>query len=176
MPVLPSGRRIEFSLDRFHALLGRLHPEQALAIANALRDPDDLLPVLDTVNFSSQSGAPFFADYVAADWEVCAMDWNPTDREALRQWFASDSARHYRAEAIEHIKAQVQQWVIKPQPACGDNQHTTLSTSNANETANLRRQAARIASHHRDDFSITAETGGFSVYFEKSLPMARWLH
>jgi len=105
MPVLPSGRRIEFSLDRFHALLGQMDLEQAFIIADALHDPDDLLLVLDAVHFSLEGGKPYFAGYVAADWETRAADWNTEDRNALRTWFASDSACSHRAEAIESIKA-----------------------------------------------------------------------
>jgi hypothetical protein len=105
MPVLPSGRRIEFSLDRFYALLGRLELEQAFITADALHDPDDLLPVLDAVHFNEQNGLPYFANYVAADWESRAADWSVADREALRRWFATDSARFHRAEAIQGVKA-----------------------------------------------------------------------
>lgn len=105
MPVLPSGRRIEFSLDRFHALLGQMDLEQAFVIAEALQDPDDLCAVLDAVHFSLDSGKPYFAGYVAADWETRAADWNTADREALRAWFGAESARAYRAEAIDSIKS-----------------------------------------------------------------------
>lgn len=104
MPVLPSGRRVEFSLDRFHALLGRMELEHAFVIADALREPDDLFAVLDAVHFDLVSGKPYFADYVAADWEFHAADWSQADREALRAWFASDSARFHRAEAIDGVK------------------------------------------------------------------------
>lgn len=105
MPVLPSGRRIEFSLDRFHALLGQMELDQAFVIADALQDPDDLLAVLDAVHFSQDGGKPYFAGYVAADWESRAGDWDATDREALRAWFASDSARFHRAEAIDGVRS-----------------------------------------------------------------------
>lgn len=104
MPVLPSGRRIEFSLDRFHAMLGQMELDQAFVIADALHDPDDLLLVLDAVHFSIEGGKPYFADYVAADWESRATDWSLADRDALRTWFNSDSARFHRAQAIDGIK------------------------------------------------------------------------
>jgi hypothetical protein len=104
MPVLPSGRRVEFSLDRFHAMLGQMDLEHALVIADALHDPDDLLFVLDAVHFSLEDGKPYFADYVAADWESYSSDWNAADREALRAWFAADTACSYRAKAIDGIK------------------------------------------------------------------------
>lgn len=116
MPVLPSGRRIEFSLDRFHALLGRIEREQAFAIADALQDPDDLLEVLDAVHFSLEGGKPYFADYVAANWERHAADWSVVDREALRAWFASDSARFHRAEAIDGVKALLLELASEPVP------------------------------------------------------------
>lgn len=105
MPVLPSGRRIEFSLDRFHALLGRMDEREAGRIAENLDDADDLLPVLDAVHFSLQDGSPFFAGYVAADWAAYAADWSAADRRALQDWLASAAARAGRADAIRYIKS-----------------------------------------------------------------------
>lgn len=105
MPVLPSGRRVDFSLDRFHALLGRMELEQAFITADALREADDLLLVMDAVHFDATSGRPHFAGYVAADWESRATDWSAADRAALRAWLGSDSARFHRVEAIDNIKA-----------------------------------------------------------------------
>ena len=74
MPTLPSGRRIEFSLDRFHALLGRMERRQARVIAGNLGNADDLLFVMDAVHFSLQDGTPYFAGYVAADCATVAAD------------------------------------------------------------------------------------------------------
>lgn len=105
MPVLPSGRRIEFSLDRFHALLERMDPHRARLIVNSLNDPDDLLPVADAVHFSLREGTAYFAGYVAADWAAYAADWSEADRQALRAWFDSAAARRARAEAIDYIRA-----------------------------------------------------------------------
>ncbi len=73
MPTLPSGRRIEFSLDRFHDLLGRMAPEQARVITGNLGTVDDLLFVMDAVHFSLQDGAPYFAGYVSGRvGDVCS--------------------------------------------------------------------------------------------------------
>jgi hypothetical protein len=116
MPVLPSGRRIEFSLDRFYVHLGQMPLPQALSTANALRTPDDLLWVLDAVHFSLEDGSPFFANYVAADWESYAAEWTHEDREALRTWFFSESARYWRAEAIETIQHVVFDAVAQNKP------------------------------------------------------------
>lgn len=104
MPVLPSGRRVEFSLDRFHALLDQIGDQRAKEIAATLHNPDDLLFVLDAVHFSLADGTPYFADYVAADWATYAADWSSADRRALQTWLASDTARASRAEAIGYIK------------------------------------------------------------------------
>lgn len=104
MPTLPSGRRVEFSLDRFHALLGGMDRRQASAIAMHLSDPDDLLFVLDAVHFSLKEGTPYFAGYVAADWATYAADWSAADRQALQAWFVSSEACGARAEAIDYIK------------------------------------------------------------------------
>ena len=105
MPVLPSGRRVEFSLDRFHALLGQMGNHKARRIAETLNNPDDLLFVLDAVHFSLADGTPYFADYVASDWRPYAAEWSAADRQALADWLASDAARLSRAEAIGYIKA-----------------------------------------------------------------------
>lgn len=105
MPVLPSGRRVDFSLDRFHALLGQMELEQAFVIADSLQDPDDLLLVMDAVHYSLETGKPYFAGYIAADWESYAAEWTRADREALRNWLASETARYYRDEAIDGIKS-----------------------------------------------------------------------
>jgi hypothetical protein len=104
MPILPSGRRIEFSLDRFHTLLERMDHHWVREIAGNLNNPDDLLFVLDAVHFSLKDGSPYFAGYVATDWMTGAADWSTADRQALQAWFASCEAREARAEAIDYIK------------------------------------------------------------------------
>lgn len=105
MPILPSGRRVEFSLDRFHALLRQMDHDKAQALAATLQEPDDLLYVLDAVHFGLADGEPYFADYVAADWRVAAAEWPRADREALEAWLISDEARYSRAEAIRYIRS-----------------------------------------------------------------------
>ena len=105
MPVLPSGRRVEFSLDRFHTLLGQMDGERAKELVATLDHPDDLLFVLDAVHFGLEDGKPYFADYVASDWTPYAAEWSNADRQALQAWLASDAARSSRAEAIGYIKA-----------------------------------------------------------------------
>ncbi len=106
MPVLPSGRRVEFSLDRFHALLGTLGKSEAANLVSVLCDPDDLLYILDAVHFSQSDQTPFFADYLAADWRAFAAEWSTADRESLQRWMVSPDARAYRAEAIRYLRAQ----------------------------------------------------------------------
>lgn len=105
MPTLPSGRRVEFSLDRFHALLERLGRQQARRLVGTLNDADDLLFVLDAVHFGAEDGAAYFAGYVAADWLVYAADWHSADRLALQAWFASPAAREARADAVEYLRS-----------------------------------------------------------------------
>ncbi len=105
MPLLPSGRRVEFSLDRFHALLKSMSDAEARGVVEHMTHPDDLLYVLDAVHFSLADGSPYFAGYVAADWRRCAADWNGADRQALQAWLASAEARAARSEAIRYIKS-----------------------------------------------------------------------
>jgi hypothetical protein len=107
MPILPSGRRVEFSLDRFHVLLKQADALQAELIVEALHDPDDLLYVLDAVHFSLDDGAPFFAGYVAADWTSYAAEWSNSDRQAFQFWIDSNEVRSYREDVIDFIKARM---------------------------------------------------------------------
>lgn len=104
MPCLPSGRRVEFSLDRFHALLNGMTRAKARRMVESLQEPDELLLVLDAVHFSREDGAPYFAGYVAADWSIQAADWSLQDRQALQAWLVSAAARTARAEAIAYIR------------------------------------------------------------------------
>lgn len=112
MPVLPSGRRIEFSLDRFLAMLDRLDERTAVGLADALEQPDDLLPVVDVVHFDADGNNPYFAGYVAADWEQHARDWTIADRQALRQHLAGEVSQSARAEAI----VTLHRLLARPQP------------------------------------------------------------
>jgi hypothetical protein len=100
MPTLPSGRRIEFSLDRFHAMLEMLPAEQATGLVDALDDPDDLLWILDLVTFDA-TGRPHFAQCLAADWRDIALEWSSADRTAFADYLLSEVSRDYRVEAIE---------------------------------------------------------------------------
>lgn len=116
MPTLPSGRRVEYSLDRFHALLRLMDDRQAQRIAENMRDPDDLLFVLDAVHFSVADGSPYFAGYVAADWKAYAADWSTADRDTLQAWLFSPEARARREEAINYIKSLIAGRLDLPYP------------------------------------------------------------
>jgi hypothetical protein len=107
MPVLPSGRRIEFSLDRFLAMLDRIEPEVVYQIVEALEQPEDLLPVTDVVGFDPSGTIPVFAGYVASDWERHAQDWSVEDCMALSFHLRSEISVGARAEAIATLKELV---------------------------------------------------------------------
>jgi hypothetical protein len=104
MPTLPRGRRVEFSLDRFHAWLDRIGPDAAQAVVRGLEEADDLLYVMDAVHFSLADGQPYFAGYVAADWTAAAADWSTADRQFLQAWLVSPAAREARSEAIDYLR------------------------------------------------------------------------
>jgi len=103
MPTLPSGRRIEFSMDRFHALLDHMDPAAARRLAGQVREADDLLFVMDAVHFRCDDGRPYFAGYVAADWVTQATDWSAADRQFLQAWLAAPATRQARADAVDYI-------------------------------------------------------------------------
>lgn len=107
MPTLPSGRRVEFSLDRFHAYLERMGPQAARAVACRLEGADDLLFVMDAVHFGLADDQPYFAGYVAADWMSRAADWNTADRQFLQDWLVSPAAREARAGAIDYLRDRI---------------------------------------------------------------------
>lgn len=107
MPMLPSGRRVEYSLDRFHAMLSRMTLPEAKKTTACLQKPNDLLYVMDVVFVDSTNGRPFFADRVAADFESYVSTWSFEDQDALVAWIESDSATYYRAEAIANIHGMV---------------------------------------------------------------------
>jgi len=107
MPVLPSGRRVEFSLDRFQAMLSRMPVAEAEHTVANLHSPDELLFVADVVMYHDDSGQAFFCGHMAADFEAYAADWSLADQDALAKWIDSDDARYYRAEAIDSIRGMV---------------------------------------------------------------------
>lgn len=107
MPMLPSGRRVEFSLDRFHAMLARMTLPEAKRVIAGLKEPNDLLYVMDVVYFDATNGQPYFANRLAYDFESYAINWSWDDQEALAAWIESDSASYYRAEAIANIHGMV---------------------------------------------------------------------
>jgi hypothetical protein len=107
MPVLPSGRRVEFSLDRFQAMLGRMPVVEAEQTIAKLHGPDDLLFVADVVLYHNDSGQAFFSGHLATDFEAYAAEWSLQDQDALAEWLQSDDALYYRAEAIDQIRDMV---------------------------------------------------------------------
>ena len=107
MPILPSGRRIDYSLDRFHAWLARMTLPQAQKTIANLTEPDDLLHVLDVVFHDPFTGKPFYANRVAADFSSYAACWSQSDQDALAVWIRSEAATCHRAAAIAGIHAMV---------------------------------------------------------------------
>ncbi len=107
MPTLPSGRRIEFSLDRFTVLLEQLTPQAATDICAALIEPDDLMHVLDIVLFQPGNGEPYFAGFVLSQWPNLAAAWDENDREYFRRYLDTTGSQAARAEAIATLRATV---------------------------------------------------------------------
>jgi hypothetical protein len=116
MPQLPSGRRVEFSLDRFHAMLEQMEPTAARSLIESIQDANDLLWVLDLVCFDGL-GRPHFAECVAADWQDLAREWSEDDRAAFDDYLSSEAATGYRAEAIEGTRVLLGTRLMTPQAA-----------------------------------------------------------
>ena len=107
MPTLPSGRRVEFSLDRFTALLDQLAPTDAACLCDALIEPDDLMHVIDIVLFRSGQDEPYFAAQVLSQWPSLAAAWHAGDREYFRNYLGSTPSLLARADAIAALKQSV---------------------------------------------------------------------
>ncbi len=116
MPQLPSGRRVEFSLDRFHAMLEQMEHNAARSLIESIQDANDLLWVLDLVCFDGL-GRPHFAECVAADWQDLAREWSEDDRIAFGDYLTSETATGYRIEAIEGTRVLLGARLMAPQPA-----------------------------------------------------------
>lgn len=114
MPVLPSGRRVEYSLDRFHAMLRRMDPAEAQKLVAALQEPNDLLLVADVVEFSPHTGTAYFSGHIAADFESYVAGWTFEDQDALAAWIESETATFHRGEAIAAIHAMVREMSSAP--------------------------------------------------------------
>jgi hypothetical protein len=104
MPNLPSGRRVELSQDRLMAMLKNLKLDAAVAIYHSIQEPDDLLSLLDVIYFSPKGETPYYANFVASDWEANAQDWYEDDRAVFRTWLLSAESRTARANAMRSIK------------------------------------------------------------------------
>ena len=107
MPTLPSGRRVEFSLERFTAMLDQLAPADAACLCDALIEPDDLMHVLDIVLFRSGQDEPYFAAQVLSQWQSLAVAWDASDREFFRGYLGSTPSLWARADAIAVLKQSV---------------------------------------------------------------------
>jgi hypothetical protein len=114
MPQLPSGRRVEFSLDRFHAMLEQIEPDAAHNLIESIQDANDLLWVLDLVCFDGL-GRPHFAECVAADWQDLAREWSEDDRISFGEYLTSEAATGYRVEAIEGTRVLLGARLMAPQ-------------------------------------------------------------
>jgi len=88
-------------------MLDQLSPQQVVDLTAAMDAPDDLLPVVDVVDFDVAGAEPRFAGYVAASWEQHAQDWPEADRAALRLHLRSEISQGARAEAIVALRGLV---------------------------------------------------------------------
>jgi hypothetical protein len=79
---------------------------EAKKTVSALKEPNDLLFVMDVVEFTPM-GEPYFCNRIAAHFETYALYWSFDDQDALVAWIESDSATFYRAEAIANIHGMV---------------------------------------------------------------------
>jgi hypothetical protein len=104
MPTMPSGRRVELSPDRFIALLPNLDVEAASAIFHALQEPNDILSLLDVIFFSTDDETPYFANYLASDWESNVDTWSEHDRTYFRNWLQTEQTQKMLRETLESLK------------------------------------------------------------------------
>ena len=106
---LPSGRCVALSSDRMVAYIQHFNAESAARLYGALQEPDDLLHILDVVYLGPQAtdGMPYFAGYVASQWETYAQDWPTKDKEAFRNWLHSGNCHAARQHLLHSIKYEM---------------------------------------------------------------------
>ena len=108
MVHLPSGRCVALSSDRMLAYIRQFNVESASRLYGALQEPDDLLHILDVVYFEQAgNGTPYFAGYLASQWEAYAQDWPSHDKAIFRDWLHSGNCQSALEELLCSIKGEM---------------------------------------------------------------------
>lgn len=108
MVHLPSGRCVALSSDRIRAYIRQFNVESASRLYGALQEPDDLLHILDVVYFEQAgNGPPYFAGYLASQWEAYAQDWPSRDKAIFRDWLHSGLCQLARQDLLDSIKDEM---------------------------------------------------------------------
>lgn len=110
MPQLPSGRRIGLSADRVFERVLACDPETIAQIQAEVQDPNDLLPLVDLVEFIPQVGAKepgveTPTGLVAADIGTERCNWPPADQDALSKWLGASQAQEWLEDRFDELEA-----------------------------------------------------------------------
>lgn len=113
MPQLPSGTHV--ALDA-HRLLQKLEEKDFslhMGLLMALREPMDLLPLVNVVLFRAPQegeatfqgiGVPYISDLMAYDVGTPKCPWPTEDQQAFQAWLESAPAQQWFAETYAQVR------------------------------------------------------------------------
>ena len=116
MPQLPSGTHVAFSVDRFRAVLESGDFSAHLALRVEVREPEDLLPVINVVLFRpwpdggdghdglAALGEPYCADFMLADIETDKCPWPERDKHFIAEWLMTPRARQWLQHVFDDLR------------------------------------------------------------------------
>lgn len=113
MPQLPSGTHVALNADRLLARLEENDFSLHMGLRMALREPADLLPLVNVVLFREARdgeesfhgiGVPYLSDLMAEDVGTPKCPWPAADQEFFRAWLDSGPAQQWLAATFEEVR------------------------------------------------------------------------
>lgn len=113
MPQLPSGTHVALNADRLLARLQENDFSLHMGLHMALREPMDLLPLVNVVLFREARegeesfhgiGVPYLSDLMAHDVGTPKCPWPDEDQQFFMAWLASAPAQQWLASTFEEVR------------------------------------------------------------------------
>jgi len=113
VPQLPSGRRIGLSADGVFERVLAADPETLNEIQRSVHAPQDLLPLIELIEFipavgAKEPGLPKPTGLLAADLGSERCDWPQADQNALSEWLASAAAEEWLEDRFDELEAALE--------------------------------------------------------------------
>lgn len=117
MPQLPSGTHVGLSVQRVRELIEEGDFLAHMAMRLDVREPADLLPMIDLVLFKPWAdggvgregldalGEPYLAPFMLKDLGTPQCPWPAQDQEFLRSWMTTPRALAWQQETLDELQA-----------------------------------------------------------------------